>query len=113
MKFTPYIFVSSVFSRLGLITDSKYIKQYLHQAKIILEKLRSMGWSDTEILQMLDYTCTGIIKNNLPKSFRYFCGIMYSFCSNYVEQPESVVPESKYKNWINNEIERLCKEDLV
>lgn len=109
MHFTPYLFITSVFARFGLFArDSKQIKQYLRQAKLLLDKLRSMGWDDSEILQMVDYTCTGIIKRNLPRNFNYFSAVMFSFCTHYVQSENiSVNPDNVYKDWINREIEKL------
>ena len=107
MKFTPYNFITSVLYRLGVPGNPKLIKGYLRIAKILLTKLREMGYDDNDILQMVDYTCHGMLKENRPRDFRYFSGIFQRFITAYTNSSVSEAPSIEFNTWIQQEIERL------
>lgn len=106
MRFTPYSFITSVLFRLHITLAQKQVKAFLHSSKLLLEKLRSFGFDDNEILQMIDYTCNGMLKQGMPRDFRYFAAIMQGFASGYMVTGQSETASAIYKNWIAKEIEK-------
>jgi len=107
MKFTPYNFVTSVMCQLQIPLQQRRIKEVLRPAKMLLEKLRSMGFDDDEILQMLTYTCGGMLKEHKPRTFPYFLGIMRNFIISYANSSVSEAPKQTYQEWIQQEIARV------
>jgi len=107
MKFTPYNFASTVMFHLHVPSKHKEILSCLRYAKILLEKLRSMGFDDDDILQMVIYTCEGMVREYKPRTFQYFMGIMHNFIMSYSNKSTSEAASQNYQEWIQQEIERL------
>lgn len=107
MKFTPYNFVTSVMFHLHVQSKKRDIMLCLRYAKILLEKLRSMGFDDDDILQMVIYTCDGMAREYKPRTFQYFMAIMHNFIVSYSNKSTSEAASQSYQEWIQQEIERL------
>lgn len=114
MKYTPYRFITSVMAHLGVSINKKLIKGYLQLSKILLDKLRSLGFDDDDILQMVSYTCNDMSKNGMPRDFRYFGAIMQRFIIAYSNKDSNTnSQELSYSEWIKEEVERLREQNLT
>ena len=114
MKYTPYKFITSVMAHLGVSINQKLIKGYLQLSKILLDKLRELGFDDDDILQMVSYTCHDMTKNGMPRDFRYFSGIMQRFIVAYNAAGTNTNSQNlSYNEWIKEEVARLKEQNLT
>ena len=88
MIYTPYTLVTSVIGKLGLAMPSKLIKRYLSSSKILLQRLRA-NYDDVTIAQMVDYTCTGMLRDGVVRTFPMF----YTIMTSYLDKNTNIIVE--------------------
>ena len=84
MIYTPYRLVTGVMHKLGVAAPPKILKRFLGSAKMLLERMRKAGYDDVTIDQMIDYTCNGMLRDGMPRTFSYFYSVMTSYLEREV-----------------------------
>ena len=104
---TPYNFADGVYYRLGKKIQKRELSMILMYSKKLLTKFTEKSWKDYEIWAFVDTLIYEMKKNQFPLAFRLFYTITDSYLTNQKYNNYEEQTNSKYRSWIQEEINRL------